>query len=232
MLIALPNPDASFTATLFLPRRGAVSFEALHDAQSVRALFDAEFADAAALMPALTEEFAAHPQGELGTVYADRWRIGGALTLLGDAAHAIVPFHGQGMNAAFEDCVVLDALLERFEDWDALFGAFERTRRPDAAAIAAMALENYVEMRDSVLDDAFRRQKALALELERRHPQRFIPRYSMVMFHPEIGYAQAQHRGAVQAQILDELERAARGGEIDFALAAKLIEDLLPPLDR
>jgi kynurenine 3-monooxygenase len=230
MLIALPNPDRSFTATLFLPKRGPVGFEALRDATTVRGLFEREFPDALPLMPALASEFAAHAQGELGTVYAQPWHIGGELLLIGDAAHAIVPFHGQGMNAAFEDCVLLDALVERFDDWDALYAEFERLRRPDAEAIAAMALENYVEMRDTVLDAKFQRQKTLAAELERRYPRRFIPRYSMVMFHSEIGYAEAQRRGRVQAQILDELDASTRDGRVDFALAAALIEARLPPL--
>ncbi|HKZ73637.1 MAG TPA: NAD(P)/FAD-dependent oxidoreductase [Steroidobacteraceae bacterium] len=230
MLIALPNPDASFTATLFLPKRGAVSFEALQDAAAVRELFAREFADVLPLMPAIERELAAHPRGEMGTIRAGPWHVRGDVLLLGDAAHAIVPFHGQGMNAAFEDCVLLDALLDRCSDWQTLFGEFERIRRPDAAAIAAMALENYLEMRDTVLDPRFQRQKALALELERRHPDRFIPRYSMVMFHPEIGYAEAQRRGAVQSRILDELDAAAAGGTPDFDAAARLVEERLPPL--
>ncbi|MGQ0833461.1 MAG: FAD-dependent oxidoreductase [Gammaproteobacteria bacterium] len=232
MLIALPNPDASFTATLFLPKRGSVSFETLRDAAAARRFFEREFPDAIALMPAFAAEFAAHPQGELGTIYASSWHVRGEVLLLGDAAHAIVPFHGQGMNAAFEDCVLFDELLDQLDDWAALFAEFERVRRPDAEAIAAMALENYVEMRATVLDAKFQRQKLLALELERRHPDRFIPRYSMVMFHPEIGYAAAQRRGLVQAQILDELDAGARGGIADFDAAATLIEQRLPPLRR
>ncbi|MGH8309446.1 MAG: FAD-dependent oxidoreductase, partial [Steroidobacteraceae bacterium] len=177
-------------------------------------------------------EFAAHPQGELGTIYASSWHVRGEVLLLGDAAHAIVPFHGQGMNAAFEDCVLFDELLDQLDDWATLFAEFERVRRPDAEAIAAMALENYVEMRATVLDAKFQRQKLLALELERRHPDRFIPRYSMVMFHPEIGYAAAQRRGLVQAQILDELDAGEQGGIADFDAAATLIEQRLPPLRR
>jgi kynurenine 3-monooxygenase len=151
--------------------------------------------------------------------------------LIGDAAHAIVPFHGQGMNAAFEDCLLLDNLVEKHSEWGALFAEFERRRRPDAAAIAAMALENYVEMRDTVLDARYQRQKALALELESRFPERFIPRYSMVMFHPEIGYAEAQRRGTIQAHILDELDSAAvKAGVPDFEQAAGMIESRLAPL--
>jgi kynurenine 3-monooxygenase len=232
MLIALPNPDATFTATLFLQKRGPGSFEELRSAAAIRKLFAREFPDALVLMPSLEEEFASHPQGELGTIHAHPWHVGGQVMLIGDAAHAIVPFHGQGMNAAFEDCMLFDQLLDGHGDWSGLFAEFERRRRPDAAAIAAMALENYVEMRATVLDDRYQRQKAVALTLERRFPDRFIPRYSMVMFHPEIGYAEAQRRGTIQAHILDELDStaAARGGVPDFEAAAAMIESRLSPL--
>jgi len=228
MLIALPNTDHSFTATLFLARSGPRSFEALSDSQAVLDFFLEEFPDALPLIPNLLAEFSAHPAGQLGTVHAATWRIGWQVLLLGDAAHAIVPFHGQGMNAAFEDCLVLDSLLERCEDWESLFAAVEHERRPNVAAIAQMALENYTEMRATVLDGGFVRRKNLALELERRFPGRFIPRYAMVSFHPEIPYAEALRRGAVQEQILVELDR---GGEpVDFTLARQLINERLPPL--
>src|SRR4029077_13930313 len=197
--------------------------------EAVRALCTREFPDAAARMPHLLAEFAQHPQGQLGTVRASAWQVAGRVLLLGDAAHAIVPFHGQGMNAAFEDCTVLDALLERQADWAAVFAEFEQWRRPNAAAIAQMALENYTEMRDAVLDARFVRRRDLALGLERRFPDRFIPRYSMVMFHPEIPYAEALRRGAVQAQLLDELDRGP-GAEADAELAEKLVRERLPLL--
>ncbi|HVS77479.1 MAG TPA: NAD(P)/FAD-dependent oxidoreductase [Steroidobacteraceae bacterium] len=226
MLIALPNMDGSFTATLFLARSGPDSFDSLTDSERVRSLFDGQFADAVRLMPRLLEEFTSHPQGLLGTVHARPWHIGGRVLLLGDAAHAIVPFHGQGMNASFEDCRVLDGLLDRHEDWGALFAQFERCRLPDTAAIAQMALENYVEMRDTVRDPGYLRRKELAMELERRFPGRFIPRYSMVMFHPEISYAEALRRGAVQEEILAELDERA-SGEVDFELAGRLIAERL-----
>ena len=229
MLIALPNTDHSFTATLFLARTGPRSFEALPDSQAVLDFFLEEFPDAVPLIPNLLAQFSAHPAGQLGTVHAAPWRIGGQVLLLGDAAHAIVPFHGQGMNAAFEDCLVLDSLLERCEDWESLFATVEQVRRPNAAAIAQMALENYTEMRATVLDAGFVRRKNLALELERRFPGRFIPRYAMVMFHPEIPYAEALRRGAVQEQILQELDRV-QATSVDFTLARKLISERLPAL--
>jgi kynurenine 3-monooxygenase len=229
MLIALPNTDQSFTATLFLARSGVPSFESLSDSQTVREFFREEFPDVVPLIPNLLEEFRSHPAGQLGTVYSAPWRIGGRVLLVGDAAHAIVPFHGQGMNAAFEDCLVLEHLLDQFDDWEPLFAQFERLRRPDTAAIAQMALENYTEMRDTVLDPGFVRRKSIALELERRFPDRFIPRYAMVMFHPEIPYAEALRRGSVQEQILGLLDRAPNP---DWALAEKLITERLPALAR
>lgn len=227
MLIALPNTDGSFTATLFLARRGIDGFDSLTSPERVRSLFQGQFADAVQLMPHLVEEFTSHPQGQLGTVYTTPWRIGGQLLLLGDAAHAIVPFHGQGMNAAFEDCLVLDGLLDQHDTWDTLFAEFERSRIPNTAAIAQMALENYIEMRDTVRDPAYVRRKALAMELERRFPDRFIPRYSMVMFHPEISYAEALRRGQVQERILKELDDRYALGEVDFDPARKLIAEHL-----
>ena len=229
MLIALPNTDGSFTATLFLARSGPQSFAALDTPQAVEEFFGREFADAVPLLPDLAAQFAAHPQGQLGTVYAAPWHVGGQVLLLGDAAHAIVPFHGQGMNAAFEDCTVLAGLLGEHRDWEARFAQFERVRRPNTAAIAQMALENYLEMRDTVLDARFVRRKALAMALERRFPDRFIPRYSMVMFHPEITYAEALRRGAVQAQLLEQLDRGEDAAP-DWSLAARLISERLPPL--
>jgi kynurenine 3-monooxygenase len=229
MLIALPNTDGSFTATLFLARSGPQSFAALGQPQAVHEFFRREFADALPLLPDLAAQFATHPQGQLGTVHAAPWHVDGRVLLLGDAAHAIVPFHGQGMNAAFEDCGVLDALLDACADWPARFAEFERLRRPNTAAIAQMALENYVEMRDSVLDAGFVRRKALAMELERRFPNRFIPRYSMVMFHPEIPYGEALRRGTLQAQLLEELDSGGSAAA-DAALAEKLVTERLPPL--
>jgi kynurenine 3-monooxygenase len=223
MLIALPNTDASFTATLFLPRRGAASFADLSTPARINEFFRREFPDAAELLPDLVDQFTRHPLGLLGTVHTAPWHVEGHVLLLGDAAHAIVPFHGQGMNATFEDCLVFDDLMDEHEDWAALFQDFERQRRPNAEAIAQMSLENYVEMRDTVLDPAFKRHQELALELERRYPDRFIPRYSMVMFHPEIPYAEALRRGTVQAGIVAAVES-------DPECAATLIHERLSAL--
>jgi kynurenine 3-monooxygenase len=190
MLIALPNPDATFTATLFLARSGANSFERLGTPGAVEEFFAREFPSAKALMPDLTREFFEHPQGSLGTVYTRGWHLNGDVLLLGDAAHAIVPFHGQGLNCAFEDCAELDRLIDEHHSWAGLFEAFEHARRDNTNAIAQMALENYVEMREAVLDPEYRRKKVEAEALEKKDPN-FIPRYSMVMFHPEIPYRDA-----------------------------------------
>ena len=210
MLIALPNPDGSFTATLFLPRAGATSFETLRVAGGGARLFRARVSRRAGADAGPGRAVPAQSAGPLGTLHCALARDG-RLLLIGDAAHAIVPFHGQGMNCGFEDCVAARrAAATAASDWPTAFADFEATRRPNADAIAQMALENYVEMRDTVLDPGFLRQKRWRWQLERRHPRRFIPRYSMVMFHPEIPYAEAQRRGALQEQILDELDPGRR----------------------
>jgi kynurenine 3-monooxygenase len=223
MLIALPNIGGSFTATLFLPRAGASSFGALNTPARIEEFCAREFPDALALMPELVQEFMHHPVGYLGTVHTAPWHIGARVLLMGDAAHAIFPFHGQGMNAAFEDCLVFDELLEDEDDWGALFAEFERRRRPNAEAIAQMSLENYEEMRATVLDPDFKRHQELSFELEERFPDRFIRRYSMVMFHPEISYSEALRRGQVQSEIIAQIDQHPES-------AAALIEARLPPI--
>ncbi|MGB5345793.1 MAG: NAD(P)/FAD-dependent oxidoreductase [Woeseia sp.] len=231
MMIALPNPGGDFTLTLFLAREGETSFAGLDDAAAVEAFFAKEFADLVPLLPELTEEFARNPVGILGTVRCKAWHDGKVL-LIGDAAHAIVPFHGQGMNLAFEDCVLIDQLLEQHgTDWRSVFSHFEQGQLANANAIADMALDNYVEMRDRVRDPDFVLHKKLAFELERRLPDRFIPRYSMVMFHPEIPYAVAQQRGAAQQALLKELARGATTiDDIDIDHAVQQVTAKLPAL--
>ncbi len=229
MLIALPNPGGDFTLTLFLPNDGPTSFATLDSEAAVSAFFTRYFADVMRLMPDLTETFATNPVGILGTVRCRHWHIGRDLLLIGDAAHAVVPFHGQGMNLAFEDCVVLDEILARGGlDWSRTFEVFENRQLANAEAIADMALENYVEMRDTVRDPGFLLRKALAFELERRLPGKFVPRYSMVMFHDEIPYAEAQRRGALQQALLEELTKDARVlDDIDLDAAERRVSDVL-----
>ena len=228
MLIALPNADGSFTATLFLPQTGEESFEVLTTPDAVRALFERRFADAIPLMPRLVEDFFGNPTGHLETIRCAPWSFEDHALVLGDAAHAIVPFHGQGMNAAFEDCSAFDrCLADPDRPWSEVFAEFESRRRPNTDAIADMALENYVEMRSTVREPKFQLKKELSFRLEERHPDRFIPRYSMVMFHT-LPYAEAQRRGAIQEGILDELTSgAASADEVDFERADRLIEERL-----
>jgi kynurenine 3-monooxygenase len=223
MLIALPNVDASFTATLFLARHGDPGFDRLRTDDAVRRFFATHFADAAGVIPDLLQQFALHPQGRLSTIGCDRWQAAGRVLLLGDAAHAILPFHGQGLNCGFEDCRLLDRLLAGPEAREpgalaVLFERFERERLPDTTAIAAMALENYEEMRDTVRTAQFAERQALAADLARRFPGRFIPRYSMVMFHPEIPYAEAQRRGLAQERVLDALRAGGTGLDAEALL--------------
>jgi kynurenine 3-monooxygenase len=232
MMIALPNEDGSFTATLFLPKHGAVSFESLDRQELIGKFLAEEFPDVQALMPNGAEEFAAHPLGFLGTVSAKPWRFQDRAALIGDSAHAMVPFHGQGMNCCFEDCIEFDACVGRNADWGSAFMEFEHSRKANTDAIAAMALENYLEMRERVVDVRFRLQQALALELERRFPRRFIPRYSMVMFHHEIPYHVALERGITQSKILEDLTLGAVHSlaDVDFQRAEQEILAKLAPL--
>ena len=222
MLIALPNADGSFTGTLFLARSGTPSFESLHTPAAVSEFFAREFPDVPPLLPQLCEQFERHPQGHLATLECRPWSAGGCL-LIGDAAHAILPFHGQGLNCGFEDCVLLDELLATHADPRAAFVAYEQARRPDTEAIAAMALENYQEMRDTVRVPDFARRRALALKLEQLFPQRFIPRYSMVMFHAEIPYREALRLGVLQEKVLDVLLPRSDDLETDRGALERLL---------
>ncbi len=233
MLIALPNEDGSFTATLFLAKHGDTSFATLTENAAIEEFFSRYFPDAWGLMPNCVAEFQTHPVGFLGTVSAVPWAYRDMAALIGDAAHAIVPFHGQGMNCCFEDCVEFDCCLGRNSSWQSVFAEFGALRKPNTDAIAEMALDNYLEMRDRVADPKFQLQQALALELERRFPQRFIPRYSMVMFHHEIPYRTALERGTVQTQLLAELTAGAVDSldEVDFERAAREIRARLAPIN-
>jgi len=229
MLIALPNPGGNFTVTLFLPDEGDFGFSRLKTDRDIVSFFDTHFADVRPLIPDLALAFAANPTGMLGTVRCKHWHDRDNFLLIGDAAHAVVPFHGQGMNLAFEDCVVLDQVVaDSQSDWSDTFEEFERRQLANANAIADMALENYVEMRDTVRDPKFLLRKVLAFELERRLPERFIPRYSMVMFHDEIPYSVAQQRGAVQQKILQAMtENAESMQQIDLVAAARMVRQEL-----
>ena len=230
MLIALPNTDGSFTLTLFLALKGELdSFATLDHRAAIDSFFRRHFSDIPPLMPGLAREFLEHPVGRMGTVHTDRWAANGNAVLLGDAAHAILPFHGQGMNACFEDCRELDRLMRESDDWSTAFNEFSASRKPNTDAIATMALENFLEMRDTVRDPKFLLRKELSFELERRFPDRFIPRYSMVMFHHEIPYRIAFERGQLQAVIVRELtEQATELSEILPGAMSAAVETRLP----
>lgn len=229
MMIALPNTDGTFTNTLFMPKRGEVSFETIRSQDSARSFVRREFADAVPLMPEALAELKHNPIGVLGTVRTPQWFHRHKALLLGDAAHAIVPFHGQGMNCCFEDCAALAALLRSQaptspDQWENVFAEFQDQRLINANAIADMALENYLEMRAKVTDPAFKLRRKLAQALERRHPRQFIPRYSLVMFHT-VTYAEAFRRGLDQQYILEELTHGKSSlAEIDWRKADQLVE--------
>lgn len=217
MCIALPNDERTFTVTLFMPNEGSdPSFATVKDGADATALFARDFPDALPLIPRLEADYERNPVGTLATLYLDRWTFGSQAVLVGDAAHAMVPFHGQGMNCAFEDCVALARHIEREDDLATAFARYEQERAPNALAIQTMALENYLEMRDRVDDDDYLIQRALELKLADRHPGRFIPRYSMVSFM-RVPYATAFERGRVQRELLVEATRGkAALDEIDW----------------
>jgi len=230
MCIALPNNERTFTVTLFLPNQGDPSFATVVTGEDARALFQRDFADALPLIPDLENDFEANPIGTLATLYLDHWHLGGKAVLLGDAAHAMVPFHGQGMNCAFEDCVALASHIESHDDLAAAFAAFESERRPNAQAIQAMALENYLEMRERVDDADFLLQRDLERELAERHPNRFVPRYAMVTFR-RVPYATAFDRGRIQRELLLEATRDRESLEgIDWPWLDAEVERRLSPL--
>jgi kynurenine 3-monooxygenase len=231
MCIALPNDERTFTVTLFMPHAGPhPSFETVDDADDAEAFFRADFPDAVPLIPRLREDWERNPVGNLGTLYLDRWHLDGRAVLVGDAAHAMVPFHGQGMNCAFEDCVALAERMEQAPDLVEAFAAFEAERRPNAEAIQRMALENYVEMRDKVDDRDFLLQRELELALQGRHPGRFVPHYAMVSFM-RIPYATALARSEVQRTILEDATRGiATLDEVDWAAADAAVLAALAPL--
>lgn len=230
MCIALPNDGRTFTVTLFLPNEGEPSFATVRTGADARVLFERDFADAMPLIPNLERDFERNPTGLLATLYLDRWHLDGRAVLVGDAAHAMVPFHGQGMNCAFEDCVALAEHLDREPDRATAFAAFQAERLPNARAIQAMALENYLEMRDRVDDDDYLLQRALERKLAERHPDRFMPRYSMVTFH-RLPYATAFERGRMQRELLVELTRGHGSLDtLDWSMVDAAVRERLSPL--
>ncbi len=203
MLIALPNADGSFTCTLFFPYQGEPSFESLNSPEQVQAFFEAEFADAVPHLKNLQEEYKDNPVGKLGTLRCYPWVCRGAAALIGDAAHAIVPFYGQGMNASFEDCRILNACIDKHGvgNWEAAFAEYQTLRKENGDAIGRLAVENYYEMRDHVADPTFRKKRTLEHRLENQYDD-YHSKYSLVTFQPDVPYATALDLGNRQDALL------------------------------
>ncbi|WP_187262875.1 FAD-dependent oxidoreductase [Pontibacter beigongshangensis] len=202
MMIALPNIDGSFTCTLFFPHKGELSFESIKNQNHLFKFFLDNFADAVPLMPDLAQEYFANPIGSLVTIKCFPWSYDGRAMLIGDAAHAVVPFYGQGMNAGFEDITVLDQLLDNFDgNWQKLFETFEQERKPDADAIADLAVLNFIEMRDKVADPRFLLRKKIEANINEQYPDKWIPLYSMVTFS-DLPYSYALETGRKQDEIM------------------------------
>lgn len=204
MLIALPNPDKSFTCTLFFPFEGALSFAAIKTEEDVLNFFDQYFPDVLPLMPQVAEEFIKNPTSSLVTIKTSPWHRKNSL-IIGDASHAIVPFYGQGMNAGFEDCRLLVEWGEKFGfDWQKLLPYFSTHRKKDADAISDLAMKNFVEMRDKVADERFLKVKEFEARLQENFPESWLPLYTMVTFS-DIPYAEAKRLGELQAKLMAEL---------------------------
>ncbi|TGE26487.1 FAD-dependent oxidoreductase [Hymenobacter metallicola] len=205
MMIALPNLDGSFNCTLFFPYEGPHSFATLQTPAQVEQFFQAVFPDVVPLMPELADEFFRNPTGSLVTIRCFPWAFDDDVLLLGDASHAIVPFYGQGMNAGFEDCRVLDQLMEQLgTDWHAIFSQFQQQRKPDTDAIADLAVYNFQEMRDRVGDPRFLLQKKIESKIAAQYPGKWTPLYSQVTFS-HTPYAQAWQSGQQQESIMQRL---------------------------
>ncbi|GAB3733476.1 NAD(P)/FAD-dependent oxidoreductase [Hymenobacter agri] len=232
LMIALPNLDGSFNCTLFFPFEGPESFAALQTPADVTAFFTRVFPDAVPLMPDLEREFFEHPTGSLVTVKCFPWKYGNDVLLLGDAAHAIVPFYGQGMNAGFEDCTVLNQLFDQHGDaaWATIFAEFQAQRKPNNDAMADLAIYNFVEMRDRVADPRFLLQKKIEAKISAQFPGRWVPLYSQVTFS-DTPYAEAwaagQRQDAIMARLMPYIQ-----AETDYEQPAvqELVQQELAPL--
>ncbi len=200
MVIALPNLDGSFTVTLFLSyAEGEYNFNNLTTPEIVTEFFEKEFPDALELMPNLVEDFFDNPTAALGTVKCSPWHYKGNTLLMGDSAHAIVPFYGQGMNASFEDVVEFDAVIDKHDgNWETIFSEYEKTRKKDTDAIADLAIDNFHEMKDHVGQAIFQEKRKIEMALEKEFPNDYSSKYSLVTFNEHIGYREAMLRGRAQ----------------------------------
>jgi kynurenine 3-monooxygenase len=200
MLIALPNLDGSFTVTLFLSfDEGKYNFNNLTNPEIIIEFFQKEFPDVLEIMPNLVEDFFENPIAALGTVKCSPWHYKGNTMLMGDAAHAIVPFYGQGMNASFEDVVEFDKFLDNHKgDWETTLKAYEKSRKKDTDSIAELAIDNFLEMRDHVANPIFQEKRKLEMALEENYPDEYSSKYSLVTFNENIGYHEAMTKGRAQ----------------------------------
>ena len=206
MLIALPNIDGSFTCTLFFPFEGEPSFASLTTKEKVKTFFEKTFADAVPLMPTLADDFFNNPTASLVTVKCFPWVREDKFALIGDAAHAIVPFFGQGMNCGFEDCRVLNELIDKHHDnWNLILDEYQTLRKPDADAIAELALNNFIEMRDKVGDPKFLLQKKIEAAFSKKYPHKWTPAYTQVTFSPQIRYSDALKNSIKQEAIMQQV---------------------------
>ncbi|MCB0714773.1 MAG: FAD-dependent monooxygenase [Chitinophagaceae bacterium] len=212
MLIALPNLDKTFTCTLFFPFENLsddeqrLSFKKINTEEKIKKFFHANFPDAIPLMPDYVNEFLTNPTSSLVTVKCFPWIRDDYFALIGDAAHALVPFYGQGMNCGFEDCRILDELIEKYAtDWSKVFSEYQTMRKPDADAIADLAIYNFTEMRDKTADPKFLLQKKIENRFAQLHPDKWLPLYSLVTFSPEIRYSDAMKKGEQQEKIMSEI---------------------------
>lgn len=225
MMIALPNPDGNFTCTLFLPFEGEKSFANLITKEAVKTFFETEFPDAVTMMPTLINDFFVNPTSSLVTVKCAPWVFDNKVALIGDAAHAIVPFYGQGMNCGFEDCVVLNDLIDKHKDnWDKILPEYQELRKPDADAIADLAIANFIEMRDKTADPKFLLQKKIEARFSEKYPDKWIPLYSMVTYSPHIRYSKALSEGKRQQAIMDKVMETP---EIDSKWDSEEIEKMI-----
>ena len=225
MLIALPNVDGSFTGTLFFPFEGELSFEKLDTEEKVNLFFSSTFPDIVDLIPDLTSQFFAHPTSALVTVKCFPWIRQDKFCLIGDAAHAIVPFFGQGMNAGFEDCSVLNTLMEKHgDDWFNILQEFQQLRKPDADAIADLAVNNFTEMRAKTADPKFLLHKKIEARLHEHHPAKWVPAYSQVTFSPDIRYSEALRNSQKQEAIMQLIMQQ---DNIEEKWDSKEVEDMI-----
>lgn len=221
MLIALPNLDGSFTCTLFFPFEGTLSFEALKTKQQVTDFFAVTFPDIVSLAPGIATEYFGNPTSSMVSIKCYPWSYKDKVALIGDAAHGVVPFYGQGMNAGFEDCVILDQIMTRYgDDWNRIFREYQHSRKPNADAIADMAVQNFVEMRDRVADPKFLLRKKIEAYIHHHFPDKWLPQYSMVTFSL-MPYAEALRIGQGQDRIMEQVMRIdnveSRWPELDYA---------------